>query len=143
VWWEGWNGTVIILRQKGGMDTAVLGRTLDEGYDYEVIVYATAGPRSGPTPSYLRYLFRDCVEARCETSVPVETWRASLDDRLIESETGADLDGYVWGVKWHCSTREPRFFLGRRRPADGRTSSAPTSMRPTRSLRGVPSAMGW
>jgi hypothetical protein len=22
--------------------------------------------------------------------------------RLIESETGFDLDGYVWGVKWHC-----------------------------------------
>ncbi|MFF7725799.1 hypothetical protein [Streptomyces sp. NPDC008001] len=26
--------------------------------------------------------------------------RVSLDDRLIESKTGVDLDGYVWGVKW-------------------------------------------
>ncbi|WP_329537250.1 hypothetical protein OG568_53115 (plasmid) [Streptomyces sp. NBC_01450] len=98
------------------MDTAVLEQVLDEAFDhavvhhgytnymrdYEVIVYATADPRTGITPSHLRYLFRYCVEARCETSVPVETWRVSLDDRLIEYETGADLDGYVWGVKWHC-----------------------------------------
>jgi hypothetical protein len=28
-------------------------------------------------------------------------WRSSLDDRLIEYETGVPLDGYVWGVKWH------------------------------------------
>ncbi|MER6181954.1 hypothetical protein [Streptomyces sp. NPDC001652] len=98
------------------MDTAVLEQMLDEtfdhavvhhGYtnymrDYEVIVYATADPRTGITPSHLRYLFRYCVEARCETSVPAETWRVSLDDRLIDHETGADLDGYVWGVKWHC-----------------------------------------
>ncbi|MEU5485014.1 hypothetical protein AB0H11_47155 [Streptomyces mirabilis] len=39
---------------------------------------------------------------RCETSVPAETWRVSLDDRLIDHETGLDLGGYVWGVKWHC-----------------------------------------
>ena len=30
-----------------------------------------------------------------------EVWRKSLDDRLIVHETGVDLDGYVWGVKWH------------------------------------------
>jgi hypothetical protein len=100
------------------MDTAVLEQMLDEtfdhavvhhGYtnymrDYEVVVHATADPRTGITPSHRRYLFRYCVEARCETSVPAETWRVSLDDRLVESEsgTGADPDGYVWGVKWHC-----------------------------------------
>ncbi|MFD3874491.1 hypothetical protein [Streptomyces sp. NPDC058623] len=97
------------------MDTAVLEQMLDEifdqavvhhGYtnymrDYEVIVYATAAPRTGITPSHLRYLFRYCVEARCETSVSAKTWRVSLDDRLIDHETGVDLDGYVWGVKWH------------------------------------------
>lgn len=27
-------------------------------------------------------------------------WRRSLDERLINYETGVDLDGYVWGVKW-------------------------------------------
>ncbi|WP_330285617.1 YxiG-like protein [Streptomyces sp. NBC_00576] len=98
------------------MDTAVLEQMLDEtfdhalvhhGYanymrDYEVIVCATADPRTGVTPSHLRYLFRYCVEAQCETSVSAETWRVSLDDRLIDHETGADLDGYVWGVKWHA-----------------------------------------
>ncbi|MFG2823767.1 hypothetical protein ACGFX4_30625 [Kitasatospora sp. NPDC048365] len=98
------------------MDIAVLEQMLDESFDhavvnhgytnymrdYEVIVHATADPRSGIEPSYLRYLFRYCVEARCGTSLPAETWRVSLDDRLIDYETGVDLEGYVWGVKWHC-----------------------------------------
>ncbi|MEW2134067.1 hypothetical protein [Streptomyces sp. NPDC005435] len=98
------------------MDTAVLEQLLDDtfdhalvhhGYtnymrDYEIIVYATADPRTGIKPAYLRYLFRYCVEARCETSVPADIWRVSLDDRLIDHETGADLDGYVWGVKCHA-----------------------------------------
>lgn len=97
------------------MDTAELERMLDESFDhavvhhgytdymrdYEVIVHATADPRTGIEPVHLRYLFRFCVEARCETSVPGEVWRRSLDERLIAYETGADLDGYVWGVKWH------------------------------------------
>ncbi|MGM9385061.1 YxiG-like protein [Streptomyces antibioticus] len=98
------------------MDTAVLEQLLDEAFDhavvhhgytdymrdYEVVVHATADPRTGIAPAYLRYLFRYCVEARCETSVPPGIWRESLDDRLIDHETAADLDGYVWGVKWHC-----------------------------------------
>ncbi|MFB7244319.1 hypothetical protein ACFCYX_17870 [Streptomyces populi] len=95
------------------MDTAVLEQMLDEtfdhavvhhGYtsymrDYEVVLQVTADPRTGIAPSHLRYLFRYCVEARCETSVSAETWRVSSDDRLIDRETGVDLDGYVWGVK--------------------------------------------
>ncbi|WTW99225.1 hypothetical protein OG216_40390 [Streptomycetaceae bacterium NBC_01309] len=98
------------------MDAAALEQLLDEifdhavvhhGYtdymrDYEVIVYMTADPRTGIAPAYLRYLFRYCVEARCETSVQPKTWKVSLDDRLVDHETGAELDGYVWGVKWHC-----------------------------------------
>ncbi|HEV7627420.1 MAG TPA: hypothetical protein VGO89_13065 [Streptomyces sp.] len=98
------------------MDEVALEQLLDEtfdhavvhhGYtdymrDYEVIVHMTADPRTGIVPSYQRYLFRHCVEARCRTTVPPETWRVSLDDRLIDHETGIDLDGYVWGVKWHC-----------------------------------------
>ncbi|WP_328840372.1 hypothetical protein [Streptomyces europaeiscabiei] len=98
------------------MDAAVLEEMLDETFDqavvhhgftnymrdYEVFVYATADPRTGVEPEYLRHLFRYCVEARCETSVSAETWRGSLDDRLIDHGTGAGLDGYVWGVKWHC-----------------------------------------
>ncbi len=65
------------------------------------IVHVTAEPRTDVEPTYLRYLFRYCVEARCESSVLPETWCVSLDDRLIDHETGVDLDGYVWGVKWH------------------------------------------
>ncbi|MFB7368918.1 hypothetical protein ACFC0D_03615 [Streptomyces sp. NPDC056222] len=53
-------------------------------------------------PTYLRYLFRYCVEALCETFLPAETWRVSLDDRLLDNETAdPDLGGYVWGVKCH------------------------------------------
>lgn len=96
------------------MDTALLtellGETFDQalvfhGYtdylrDYEVVVYMTADPRTGIEPSYLRYLFRYCVEARCESSVSAEIWRVSLDDRLVDRENDADLDGFVWGVRW-------------------------------------------
>ncbi|WP_149179890.1 hypothetical protein [Streptomyces sp. TRM49041] len=99
------------------MDVALLEQLLDETFDhavvhhgftdymrdYQVVIHATADPRTGIEPAYLRYLFRYCVEARCETTLSSETWRASLDDRLIEGETGdAGLDGYVWGVKWHA-----------------------------------------
>ncbi|MFJ3670493.1 hypothetical protein ACIPSE_28960 [Streptomyces sp. NPDC090106] len=96
------------------MDAGALERMLDEAFDhaivrhgftdymrdYEVVVFMTADPRTGIEPSYVRYLFRHCVEARCETAVPAETWERSLDDRLIDHETGVDLEGFVWGVKW-------------------------------------------
>lgn len=97
------------------MDAALLEQLLDDAFDtavvhhgytsymrdYEVIVYATADPRTGIEPAHLRYLFKYCVEARCETTVRPDVWRISLDERLIDHETGVDLDGYVWGVKWH------------------------------------------
>lgn len=69
--------------------------------DYEAIVYATADPRTGIPPAHLRYLFRHCVEASVESTVAADTWRRSLDDRLIRYDTGVELDGYVWGVNWH------------------------------------------
>ncbi|MDQ8708066.1 hypothetical protein RCO28_37235 [Streptomyces sp. LHD-70] len=97
------------------MDTALLeqlNKTVDNlvvhhGYtnymrDYEVIIDVGCGPRHGEAPTCLRYLFRYCIEARCETFLPAETWRASLDDRLLDPETAdPDLGGYVWGVKFH------------------------------------------
>ncbi|WP_422754973.1 HalD/BesD family halogenase [Micromonospora sp. WMMD708] len=112
------------------MDPATLGRALDDVFDhalvyhaftdymrdYEVIVHLTADPRTGIAPTTLRYLFRYCVEARCRTSVPPVTWRASLDDRLIDHRTGIDLDGYVWGVKWHA------LYPGARVVADSATA---------------------
>ncbi|MEJ8632464.1 hypothetical protein [Streptomyces sp. MS2.AVA.5] len=70
--------------------------------DYEVVVSVAVDPCIGALPPHRRFLFRYCVEARCETSVPAETWSVSLDDRLIDRETGDDLDGYLWGMKWHA-----------------------------------------
>ncbi|MFK0187601.1 hypothetical protein ACIQV1_25735 [Streptomyces rubiginosohelvolus] len=95
------------------MDTAGLQRTLKKhigevvvhhGYttymrDYEVIINVWEGPQSPST--YLRYLFLYCVEARCGTFLSTETWRDSLDDRLLDRETAVDLDGYVWGANYH------------------------------------------
>ncbi|MGC9671579.1 hypothetical protein ACNTMW_34190 [Planosporangium sp. 12N6] len=49
--------------------------------DYEVIVYATADPRTGIQPAHLRYLFKYCVEAETRTALRPETWRTSLDER--------------------------------------------------------------
>jgi hypothetical protein len=68
--------------------------------DYELVVYCTADPRTGIRPQHLRYLFKTCVHATAETAVSEEVWTRSLDDRLIDYQTGVDLDGYVWGVKW-------------------------------------------
>jgi hypothetical protein len=69
--------------------------------DYEIVVHCTADPRTGIAPTYQRYLFRMCVVANVETTVPPHVWARSLDERLIDYETGVNLDGYVWGVKWH------------------------------------------
>ncbi len=70
--------------------------------DYEAIVYMTAAPGAGIAPAYRRYLFRYCVQAACQTTVALRVWRSSLNDQLTEYETGVDLDGYVWGVKWQA-----------------------------------------
>lgn len=96
------------------MDPGKLRQALDETFDqalirhgfvdytrdYELVIHATADPVTGIEPAELRYLFRYCVQANCTTTVPAVTWRGSLDDRLIDYETGVDLDGYVWGVNW-------------------------------------------
>ncbi len=69
--------------------------------DYEVFTFAVSDPATGIPPSYDRYLFRLAVEVNTVTTVRPEVWARSLDDRLIDYEQGKDLDGYVWGVKWH------------------------------------------
>jgi hypothetical protein len=68
--------------------------------DYDMFVYCTADARTGIPSEALRYRFVHCVYAAVESSVPKNVWQASLDDRLIDYDTGVDLDGYVWGVKW-------------------------------------------
>ncbi len=68
--------------------------------DYEVLIYATADPRTGIIPEHLRYRFTHCVRATVTSSLAPGTWKRSLDERLIDHELGRDLDGYAWGVRW-------------------------------------------
>ena len=107
-------GTSGVQRDTGGVDRDAIQRAFDDVFDqalifhsytdymrdYELITYATAAPSTGIQPSFDRYRFRFCVRADISTTVTPKTWRASLDERLIDHETGKDLDGFVWGVKW-------------------------------------------
>lgn len=68
--------------------------------DYDIVIYATADPRTRIAPRHLRYRFTHCVRATVTSAVPPEVWKRSLDERLVDYEQGADLDGYVWGVRW-------------------------------------------
>lgn len=70
--------------------------------DYDVLVYATADPRTGIVPQYLQYRFKYCVRALATSALPPQIWSHSLDERLVDYEQGRDLDGYVWGVKWQA-----------------------------------------
>lgn len=70
--------------------------------DYELITHSVADPATGVPPGFDRYLFRYCVEALVTTTVTPETWTVSLNERLLDHDAAADLDGYVWGVKWQC-----------------------------------------
>jgi hypothetical protein len=67
--------------------------------DYELITYSVADPKTGIAPSFDRYVFQYCVEATITSTLTPRTWAASLDERLVDHETGKDLDGFVWGVK--------------------------------------------
>ncbi|GAA3551094.1 hypothetical protein [Kribbella ginsengisoli] len=69
--------------------------------DYDVLIYTTADPQSGIAPEYLRYRFKHCVRASVTTSVSPDVWTRSLDDRLLDFDQGCELDGLVWGVRWH------------------------------------------
>jgi hypothetical protein len=98
------------------MDDATLQRSLDDVFDqaivyhaftdymrdYEVITHSVADPRTEIRPTYDRYLFRYCVEARVTTAVTPDTWNVSLDDGLLNWPEEDDVTGYVWGVRWQC-----------------------------------------
>lgn len=86
------------------LDAAFDGGLLYHGYtdyirDYEVIIGMLAGPNGEEGPK-LRYLFTHCVKAHVDTTLDRSSWAESLDERLIDHDKAADLDGYVWGVKW-------------------------------------------
>ena len=68
--------------------------------DYDVFVHATADSRTGIRPTHLRYRFMHCVRATVTSALSPDTWKRSLDERLIDYAQGRGLGGYVWGVKW-------------------------------------------
>jgi hypothetical protein len=68
--------------------------------DYEMVLQLSADPSTGIVTEFYRYIFVNCVLANASTALAPQMWLRSLDDRLIDYETGVDLDGYVWGVKW-------------------------------------------
>lgn len=68
--------------------------------DYEMVIQLSADPRTGIPTEFFRDAFVNCVQADASTALTPKIWSSSLDERLIDYETGVDLDGYVWGVKW-------------------------------------------
>ena len=65
-----------------------------------MILQLSADPRTGNPPEFFRYVFVNCVLANVSTALTPEIWARSLDERLIDYESGSELEGYVWGVKW-------------------------------------------
>jgi hypothetical protein len=98
------------------VDSAQIAQALDEVFDqaivfhgfadymrdYDIVIHATADPRTGIEPEYLRYRFNHCVRATVSTALTFDTWSRSLDNRLVDDESGCGLEGYVWGVRWQC-----------------------------------------
>jgi len=123
------------------MDAVALRRALDDvfdqaivshaftGYmrDYEMIVLTAAVARTSTPAARLRYLFRYCVEVDVRSAVKPQVWKCSLDDRLIDFDTGKDLEGYVWGVKWQNLYPEPPSSTTPHAPKPGPTRSESTS----------------
>jgi hypothetical protein len=68
--------------------------------DYDLFIQVSADPATDIATEHLRYRFTHCVQANVVTSISPEVWSVSLDPRLIDYQTGVDLDGYVWGVNW-------------------------------------------
>jgi hypothetical protein len=68
--------------------------------DYEMVLQLSADPSTGIPTEYFRYVFVNCVLANVSTALNPQIWARSMDERLIDYETGVDLEGYVWGVKW-------------------------------------------
>lgn len=60
--------------------------------------------------------------AEARTELTPEIWRRSLDDRLLDHDAAADLDGYVWGVKWQEFYPGARLVPDSERAAEWSTS---------------------
>lgn len=75
--------------------------------DYEVFIYTAADLRTGIRPEQLRYRFTHCVRATVTSALSTETWKRSLDERLIDYEQGRGLDA-VGSVAMRSDRREWR-----------------------------------
>ena len=96
------------------MDEPAIQAAFDDAFDYAVVFHGFADhlrdydvyididtPGSTPPMSHLRYRFTHCVRATATSAVAPETWRRSLDERLLDFDQSRELeDGYVWGVRW-------------------------------------------
>jgi hypothetical protein len=75
--------------------------------DYDFYVYLQAAPSTGIAPEHRRYRFTHCVVAEASTALSAETWKRSLDPRLVDYQSylasSDEVDGYVWGVNWQCA----------------------------------------
>jgi hypothetical protein len=68
--------------------------------DYEMVLQLSADPRTGIPTEFVRFVLVNCVQANVATALTPEIWAHSLDERLIDYQSGSELEGYVWGVKW-------------------------------------------
>lgn len=68
--------------------------------DYELVVYATADPRTGIRPQHVRLLFKHCVRAAVTSTLTPEIWSRSMDELLVEAPGDEPVEGYAWGVRW-------------------------------------------
>lgn len=68
----------------------------DHMRDYDLIAFCTTDSQSGIEPETIRIRFRNCVYANVESVIDASVWARSLDERLVDYETGRELEGFVW-----------------------------------------------
>jgi hypothetical protein len=68
--------------------------------DYEMYFYLTSYDAQIIPFRTVRYLFRCCVVAQVETSLPTSTWKKSLDEINVHGSDIEELEGWVWSVRY-------------------------------------------
>lgn len=56
--------------------------------DYEMVLQLSADPSTGIPTEYFGYVFVNCVLANVSTALHPQIWARSMDERLIDYETG-------------------------------------------------------
>ncbi|MCU1471520.1 MAG: hypothetical protein JWQ39_2669 [Glaciihabitans sp.] len=68
--------------------------------DYEMYFYLTSYDAQIIPFRTVRYLFRCCVVAQVETSLPTSTWKKSLDEINVHGSDIEELEGWDWSVRY-------------------------------------------